>query len=377
MSLHRTSAWPLTWMALALVSYATLHPWVGWHWPDPQVFQWLLPKLSNETLNDLIGNLLGYVPLGAIMCLAHLRSGANAFWAAVQTVAFCSAWSYGLELSQYFLPVRVPSISDWTLNTLGAAWGALAAVTVHALGLVEVWHRWRERWFIPQAGLGLALIWVWPLGLLFPPPLPLGQGQIVPPIRVMLMEWLQDTPWQAWVMPDDPLLMWERFYSGSVRPDLAFGTEVVTVAFGLMAPMCLACALARPRLTRLILLSGAVLMAMATTTLSTAINYGVQHALTWVSLSVIWGMLLGSLGGAVLVDRSRTVCAAIGVGVLAALVVLIHLAPADPYYAQTLQAWEHGRFIRFHGLARWVGLLWPYVALVWLLTRLWQREPQG
>ena len=45
------------------------------------------------------------------------------------------------------------------------------------------------------------------------------------------------------------------------------------------------------------------------------------------------------------------------------LLILVHQAPSDPYYAQTLQAWENGRFVRFHGLSRWFGLLWPFVAL--------------
>jgi hypothetical protein len=139
--------------------------------------------------------------------------------------------------------------------------------------------------------------------------------------------------------------------------------------------MCVACAFARPRITRLLLLSGAVGVAVMTTTLSTAINFGVEHALTWVSLPVLWGLVLGSIGGAVLVDRTRTTCAVLGVGVLAGLIGLIHLAPVDPYYAQTLQAWEHGRFIRFHGLSRWFGLLWPYVALFWLVGRLFQKDP--
>lgn len=375
MSLHRSSAWPLFWVALALVTYATLHPWTGWHWPEPQAFSWLLPKLPNEVLNDLIGNLLGYLPLGAVLCLAHLRSGANSFWAALRAVAFCSAWSYGLELTQFALPARVPSISDWTLNTLGAAWGALAAVTIHALGLVDVWHRLREKWFIPQAGNGLALIWLWPVGLLFPPPLPLGQGQLLPQLRLLLVEWTQGSPWQQWLLPDDPLQLWGQIHQPAVGPEWLLLTEVLTVAFGLLAPMCVACAFARPRITRLLLLSGAVCVAVMTTTLSTAINFGVEHALTWVSLPVLWGLVLGSIGGAVLVDRTRTTCAVLGVGVLAGLIGLIHLAPVDPYYAQTLQAWEHGRFIRFHGLSRWFGLLWPYVALFWLLGRLFQKDP--
>ena len=37
-------------------------------------------------------------------------------------------------------------------------------------------------------------------------------------------------------------------------------------------------------------------------------------------------------------------------------------------------AWEQGRFIRFHGLARWVGWLWPYLAMVWLLLNLGGRQ---
>ncbi len=374
---HRSSAWPLTWVALALVTYATLHPWRGWHWPEHQAFSWLLPKLSNEVLDDLIGNLLGYVPLGLVMCLAFLRSGSNAFWAAMRTLLFCSAWSYSLELIQFTLPARVPSISDWTLNTLGAAWGALAAVTIHALGLVDIWHKLREKWFIPQAGHGLALIWMWPLGLLFPPPLPLGQGQLLPPVRLALVEWTKDTPWQAWLLPEDPLMLWDRIHLAAVRSEWLVVIEALTVAAGLMAPMCVACAFARPRVTRLLLLSGAVLVALFTTTVSTAINFGVQHALTWVSLPVVVGMLLGSVGGVVLVDRTRTTCASLGVVVLLALICLIHLAPVDPYYAQTLQAWEHGRFIRFHGLSRWFGVLWPYVALAWLVGRLIQPEAQS
>jgi hypothetical protein len=54
---------------------------------------------------------------------------------------------------------------------------------------------------------------------------------------------------------------------------------------------------------------------------------------------------------------------------------LVAQAPIDPYYAESLQAWEQGRFIRFHGAAQWVGWLWPYVALVYLLLRVTAREP--
>src|SRR6218665_339095 len=194
MSLHRSTAWPLTWVSMALIVYATLHPLLGWHLPPPGAFSWVLPKQSYEIPSDLMGNLLGYMPLGCVMCVAQLRTDRQPLAAALLTVLACSALSYTLELIQFTLPGRVPSISDWALNSLGAAWGVLAAVTAHALGLVDWWHRWRERLFIPQAGWGLALLWLWPLGLLFPPPLPLGEGQLWPPLRLLMVEWTTGTP---------------------------------------------------------------------------------------------------------------------------------------------------------------------------------------
>src|SRR5690606_34496553 len=107
---------------------------------------------------------------------------------------------------------------------------------------------------------------------------------------------------------------------------------------------------------RLTLLAGAVVVGVAGTAVSTAMNYGPVHAFTWLSVPVVVGLLLGALGGGVLLHRSRRMSAFIGLVVLGLLVVLIHQVPPDPYYAQTLMAWEQGRFIRFHGLSRWLGL---------------------
>ena len=56
--------------------------------------------------------------------------------------------------------------------------------------------------------------------------------------------------------------------------------------------------------------------------------------------------------------------------VLAAQVVLLNTAPQNAYYALTLQTWEQGRFIHFHGLAQWVGWVWPFVAFAYLIGRL-------
>ena len=53
---------------------------------------------------------------------------------------------------------------------------------------------------------------------------------------------------------------------------------------------------------------------------------------------------------------------------------LLNQAPTSAYFAQTLQAWEQGRFIRFYGLGQWLGWLWPYVTLAYVVIRLSRRQ---
>lgn len=374
MAVHRSLAWPLSWVAGGLITYATLHPLVGWHWPGWEAIRWLLPKQSYEVMSDVTANLLGYLPFGLVLCLAWLRSGKGPMGAAWRTLLTASALSYSLELLQHLLPGRVPSVTDWILNSVGAAWGVLGALTLHALGAIEVWHRLRERWFIPQAGHGLALLCLWPLGLLYPPPLPLGQGQIWPQLRLLLVELTQDTPWQAWFLPDDPLALWAALPDAWQGSAWASELEALTVALGLLAPLCVAGALASQRTLRIVLMAMLVLAGILFTALSSALNFGPVHAFSWVTLPAAAGMLLGASAAALLVNRGRTTCAILGIAVLSGLLVLVHQVPSDPYYAETLLAWESGRFIRFHGLSRWFGLLWPFLALSWLAVRLLVRD---
>jgi hypothetical protein len=85
--------------------------------------------------------------------------------------------------------------------------------------------------------------------------------------------------------------------------------------------------------------------------------------------------MVGLVLAMVLLPIPRRGCAAL---VLLALVIhlsLLNQAPASAYFAQTLQTWEQGRFIRFHGLAQWLGWLWPYAALVYVLLRVSRADP--
>jgi hypothetical protein len=84
-------------------------------------------------------------------------------------------------------------------------------------------------------------------------------------------------------------------------------------------------------------------------------------------------MLLAML----LLPVSRRACAAIVLLALMLHLSLLNQAPASAYFAHTLQTWEQGRFIRFNGLALWLGWLWPYVTLAYVLVRVSRSDPQN
>ena len=75
MAVHRSSAAPLAAMYAALIVYASLYPFTGWRVPGTAPLAYLvLPWWPWWTTFDLVSNLLGYMPLGALMCIARLRS---------------------------------------------------------------------------------------------------------------------------------------------------------------------------------------------------------------------------------------------------------------------------------------------------------------
>jgi VanZ family protein len=363
MARPRSSATLLALAYAALVVYASVYPATGWRVPAGPAALWLrLPWPAWFPTFDIVSNLLGYLPLGALLSIAALRGGAGRLAALATAVAGAALLSYALEVLQQLSPVRVPSLLDFALNVAGAFAGALLALGLHALGVLERWQTLRDRWFVRHSAVALTLLLLWPVGLLFPPPVPLGLGQIWDEARVATLATVAGTPWA-----DDA----RAFVAASAdREPLSRFGESLVIALGLLAPCLVAYAVAHPGWRRLGLAAGAVLIAVGTTTLSTALNFGPEHALTWWTPATGPGLVAGLVAALLCMALSRRLAAGFGLIALTALVVVVAAAPADPYHAQSLQAWQQGRFIRFHGLAQWVGWLWPYAAIGWLLSRL-------
>lgn len=352
----------------ALVTYASLYPFSGWHHSQGL---WSLAFLSLPWPHwwnrfDVVANLVGYLPLGALVYVAVLRSGYGRARAALLAVVLPSLLSLVLEMLQNYLPQRVPSAADWALNSGGAAIGMLFAAAADRGGLTLRWQALRDRWFDARSAVALTLLLLWPVGMLFPTPVPLGFGQMRAQwlaLAAALGEALQGIDWAA---PWSGALLDAADAPAAALSPLAEGA---LTAFGLLVPCLLAFTVSRPGWRRVALVFGAGALGLAAMTLSTALNYGPQHALSWQTATTQPAMLAAMLAAGLCVGVSRRAAAALGIVCATALVVLGMQAQGDPYFAHSLQAWEQGRFIRFHGVAQWVGWLWPYAVLVHLLRR--------
>jgi VanZ family protein len=360
---------PLAVAYLLLVLYASLFPFEGWRWPPGLTLATLVwppwPPWRDQL--DLWFNIAGYAPLGALLTIAAARSGRQLAAALALGCLAPALLSWAMEVLQQFIPGRHPSLKDMAANAAGAAGGALLAAVAHAAGWLGRWHGLRERWFARDSAGALALLALWPVGLLFPTTVSLGLGQVGERLREWLAASLADVPWAeaAYVMLES---------SGAPAAPLRPRAEMLVIALGLLAPCLLAYAVVAPGWRRAVLAGGALVLALGAMTLSTLLNFGPRHALAWVGPATLPGLGLGLLVALVLLPLPRRAITGVALVVLTGLVVGVAQAPDDPYFAQSLQAWEQGRFVRFHGLAQWVGWLWPYLAMGWLLSRVAARR---
>ena len=361
--MHKTAAWPLALLYSGLIFYASLYPFNEWR--DQGIAPWsflFAPISPYWTAFDVGINVVGYGPLGALLALAGVRSGRSRH--AVWYASLCGVLlSLCMETLQSYLPMRVPSNIDWALNSLGTVTGAMAALVLERLGAIDRWSQLRQRWFVPQARGGLVLMAIWPAALLFPAAVPFGLGQVLDRLVDALATELTDTPFLEWL----PL----RDIS---RQGLSPGSEMVCVFLGILIPCLLGFCIARGSMRRAILALMTLAVGIFTTALSSAMSWGPQHAWAWLSVPAQWGLTVG-VGVAVLLAWAPwRLSGALLLLSLGVYLSLLNQAPESPYFSQTLQAWEQGRFIRFHGLAQWLGWLWPYAALAYVMTQIGRRD---
>ena len=365
---RRTTAWTLSWLCMLVIAYASLYPFEDWRNQDIPPWSFVTaPWPKYLTAFDLWSNLLGYMPLGFWLSLAALRTGSSRWRALFVALLLSSSLSFAMESLQSFLPVRVPSQVDWLCNSMGGLMGAVLAAVLERQGWLYHWSQFRRNWLAKDASGSLVLMALWPLALLFPSAVPLGLGHVLERVRAYF---LQDFPAWIWLQQLPP----DGFFQ-TLSPRM----ELLCVTLGLWVPALLGLSVLR-KLGQRLAWAGCVLMvAVLFNALSASLTYGPAHAWFWLNPQVFGGLAVGTLLSLVSIKLPLRWNLALMVMAQVLLLVWLNQLNASSYLEQTVQTWEQGRFIRFHGLTQWLSWLWPWAVLIWglfgLLRLIFARRP--
>ncbi|CAG2155593.1 hypothetical protein LMG19282_04981 [Cupriavidus campinensis] len=355
-----------------LVAYASLYPFTGWvnNGISPLAFL-TAPKPRYITEFDLMTNVLGYCPFGALVVLAlHPRiSGARATLIALVAGALLSAV---MEALQTWLPSRISSNIDLITNALGALLGA-AMVAPFTSALVDrgTLTRLRMAWFEPHASFAILLVLLWPFAQIFPQEHLFGMGGIV-------REWMTDPDsWPMEILQSyfPALLDWQN--NVGLRPDdmqaqLMLETMVTACSWigtGLFASLAM-----RRTAPMLRILAGLLAFALLLKATVAELQFADDNTFNWLSEGGRFALTTSSLVLVLLLRLPRWLRALLAIVALAGLVVLTNVLPPNPYAWISEQGWRMGRFVHFNSLAQWLGWLWPFAAFFYVLWRVEQMS---
>ena len=361
---RRTTAWTLAWLCVLVIVYASLYPFDDWRNQDIAPWSFVsAPWPQYQTAFDAWSNVLGYLPLGFWLSLAMLRSG-QPRWAGVLLgwMGACGL-SFVMESTQSYLPQRVPSQVDWLLNSVGGLVGAVVSAWLERQGWLYRWVQFRQHWLLPHASGSLVLMALWPLALLFPTPVFLGLGNVTERLIGLAQELLG--PESIW-----PNALSQQLFLTAPLPAMA---EMLCVAASLWVAALLGMAVMREAWQRLWWVTVAVMLALISSALSASVTYGPQHTGFWLTPVTGAGLALGCLAALFMARQPAVVIVRTMLLVQIALLFVVNWVPSSTYFAQTVQTWEQGKFIRFHGLTEWLSWGWPFAVLAWGMVFLFSR----
>lgn len=344
-------------LALALVyaciiMYASLYSASAWQDRGLSLFYFLeghWPKYW--TWQDAWFNVLAYMPLGFLLSLSPTQRPWP--WARIFLPLLTGfLLSASLEALQTFIPGRVSSGLDLTLNTAGTLLGSTLALIFgpHLLALAGDVRRKLEVQRL-SAEAGLILLWLWLFAQISPETVFFGLGDL---------RGLLSLPTALAFSP--------ALYSQLETAVVAMQTLVVTF-------------LAQAVLQRVglrwfsiflaavtILLCG-VLIRVVASWLLIGQAIGAPDFARWVSITPggIDGLMIGLALAIPALFLSGNWQPPIAAMLLMAATVLVNLMPTNPYSISALTVWQQGHFLNFNGLTRLIAALWPYLTLLFLV----------
>jgi VanZ family protein len=341
-----------------LIIYASWFPFSGWHDNGLSPFSFLnLVKQRYWTMFDASVNVVGYIPLGALMVLS-LYPRVRGVWALLLGIIGSVLVSGSMEAVQTYLPSRVPSNLDFATNSFGGLIGALLGVRLtRALMVHSRLYALRRRWFSSHASQGLVLMALWPVAQLYPQGYLFGHGQVLPIISDWLSLWL-DTPIDlVALLRPGPEMSVEQYWL----------SETIITACGMTGAVLTMLCLVRRGAPRFFLMGLLLAAALAVKTISTSLLFGPDNSFVWMTPGADGGFLIGLIMLSGLAFAPQVAQRRLAVVTLVLSLVIVNTIPVNPYFISTLQGWVQGKFLNFNGAAQFISLLWPFFAL-WFLV---------
>jgi hypothetical protein len=101
----------------------------------------------------------------------------------------------------------------------------------------------------------------------------------------------------------------------------------------------------------------------------TSAQFSSLHALDWLTEGAYLGLLLGGIFLFFALFFSESNRRTIALVAIILVLIMIHIMPINPYYIDVLKNWRHGNWQQFDHVMQWLAQIWPYLALVYLLTK--------
>lgn len=320
-----------------LIAYASLYPFLPLRPPSGEALATFFSRPRYYTSPDIAMNVLAYIPLGAFATAFFLQAGGTGR-AIVKAVALAVGLSFTLETIQLFVPNRVAQSYDVLANGAGAALGSLVFVDpFHAL-VTRPLAALREHWIIPGAwgDAGLVLVMVWLLAQLNPALPFFGAGNVGGDGLEQLA-----------------LLQWT-----------AVGLGIC--GFGLFVSVLMRDGAGSLRVT-LVLLSIALWLKFFTASVILQPHFAEE----WLSTGRIAGLAGGILAFLPLrkLDTMGRIYLALILVLAGALFSKIFGAYSGLGEFLRLFRWPHGQLATFATLTRFLHEIWPFAAVVFLVSR--------
>lgn len=349
-----------------LIVYASLYPFEGWRFAGVSPLAYLgAPFPRYWTGFDVMVNVAGYVPLGVLLVTAaspRLRGGRALFFA----VFAGTLLSFSMEALQAYLPSRVSSNLDLATNAAGVLAGALLGMLLSpALFREDRVYVFIRRQLRFASSRVLIVPMLWPLAQIYPQNDLFGLGEVFP----VFSAWLSD----FFGRPVDLAFL----AAGDMTIGRYWLSEAVITATGLSGAVLLLLCMLQKRMPGLFLAVWMVLGALLLKTVACALFFGPENAFVWLTPGALGGLFAGLAILAGLVFVSPALQEWLAAALLGVCLAVVNGLPGNHYFVSTLQTWSQGKFLNFNGAARFLSLVWPFLALGFLVRSIYNRRHSG